>query len=107
MPLTDIFFLFDFVLSYCECYIRTELKKNYIRVKINSPLNIGNKLMLSHSCVYNYNGDITCYFINKKETEYSLGYVSKTVKPDSIYYSWISKQPYKRENEVIYIRSIK
>jgi hypothetical protein len=106
MPLSDIFFLFDYVLSYCEGYVRTELKKNYIRVKIKSALDIGDKLILTHSCVYNYSHDITSYFINKRDTEYSLGYVSKTVKPDSVYYSWVSKQPWKRENQVLYLTSI-
>lgn len=84
---TDII---NYILSYSDGYIRTELKKNNICVKLkNNILDIGNILFLEY-CYTSFKDDGSyILFVNKKNTDNSLGYESKTVNKDGVYYCWI------------------
>ena len=84
---TDII---DYILSYSDGYIRTELKKNNICVKLkNNILDIGNILFLEYCYTSFKNDGTSILFVNKKNTNNSFGYESKTVNTYGVYYCWI------------------
>jgi hypothetical protein len=82
-----------YILSFCEGYIRAELKIKNVSVKLSPILDIEDKLELNVSNVYHKKNNeyITYYFINKKNTDHSVGYTSKSYDDDTniIHYHWI------------------
>ena len=83
----------DHILSFCEGYIRADLKIKNVSVKLSAILDIGDNLELNVSNVYHKKNKeyITYYFINKKNTDHSVGYTSKSYDDDTniIHYHWI------------------
>ena len=81
----------DYILSYCDGYTRSDLKKYKIKVKLkNNILNISNNLELQCYKIYNSNNEIENIFINKKYINHSVGYITKNIKKNNeITYYWI------------------
>jgi hypothetical protein len=73
-------------LSYCPGYVRADLHRKNISVKLeNNITNIDRKLELREYCT----SEIT--FIQPKHTDNYAGYISKTIKKSDgfVKYSWI------------------
>jgi hypothetical protein len=83
--------IIDYILSYCDGYMRFDLKKYKIKVKLkNDIVNISNNLELETSKTYDSNYEVENIFIKNKYTEHSVGYVNKTIKKNKeIIYNWI------------------
>ena len=84
----------DHILSFCEGYIRADLKIKNVSVKLKKNIvDIGNNLELNVSNIYHKKNNeyIPFYFINKKNTDLSIGYTSKTYSDDKdiIHYHWV------------------
>jgi hypothetical protein len=80
--------IIDIILSYCPGYLRADLRRKNISVKLRDPhtiLDIGNKLELIELQFLQ-----TCY-IEQKNTDNHKGYVCKSIaKSDgSIHYIWV------------------
>ena len=81
----------DYILSFCDGYIRADLKIKNVSVKLKKNIvDIKDNLELSVSYVYN-NKYTSYYFINKKNTDFSIGYISKSYSNDDIIinYHWV------------------
>jgi hypothetical protein len=80
--------LVDYILTFCEGHVRADL-----RVKVRVPMrqnvaNLGEKLLLEQYYTVYPNGCYT-YFVNKKNTAWTAGYVSKMVSDTDVFYNWV------------------
>ena len=81
--------LINHILSFCEGHIRADLRVKQISVKLkNNILIIDDKLCLHQYFTYGDSGENV--FINKKNTDLLIGYVSKNIiANETIIYTWI------------------
>jgi len=88
--------LTDYILSFCDGHIRAELNVKNVSVKLHNNryvYKINEKLLLQQTSTYYQDGSAT-YFINKYNTDNIAGYISKMVKTDSIFYTWVKIVPF-------------
>jgi len=83
--------LVDYILTFCEGHVRADL-----RVKVRVPMrqivaDLGEKLLLEQYYTVYPNGCYT-YFVNKKNTAWTAGYVSKMVNDNEVFYNWVHIQ---------------
>lgn len=80
--------LVDRVLSFCPGYIRADLRRNHISVKLTTTIDIGE---LANYAVYNCAGrEDNCFVCRKNvSSATTVGIMSKKIKTDSILYSWV------------------
>jgi hypothetical protein len=84
--------LVDNILSYCPGYVRADLRRFRISVKLNNTnfqTRIANKLELEECPIYNYLGQEYIHFVNQKNNGSQSGYVSKQIDAYFILYTWI------------------
>ncbi len=83
--------LTDYILSFCPGNIRADLNVKNISVRLrkdNYTYKLNEKILLKQTASYYQNGT-AIYFINKANTDNIVGYISKMVKIDSIFYTWV------------------
>ena len=79
--------LVDRVLSFCPGYVRADLRRNHISVKLTTTIDIRE---LANYAVYNCAGrEDICFVCRKNVSATTVGYLNKQIKADSILYSWI------------------
>ena len=81
----------DHILSFCDGYIRADLRVKNVRIPIKHNLyDLGEKLLLENNIMTVSDGVVN--FINKRNTMWAVGYVSKMVKDSEILYMWVRVQ---------------
>ena len=76
------------VLSFCPGYVRADLLRNHISVKLATTIDIGE---LANYAVYNCAGIEDICFVCRKNvsSDTTVGIMKKQIKTDSILYSWV------------------
>ena len=80
--------LVDCVLSFCPGYVRADLHRNHISVKLTTTIDIGE---LANYAVYNCAGiEDICFLCRQNvSSATTVGIMKKQIKTDSILYSWV------------------
>ena len=80
--------LVDYILSFCEGHVRADLHVKNVSVPLRQKVvDLGEKLLLEQNCIVYPNEGYT-YFINKKNTAWTAGYVSKMVNDTDVFYTF-------------------
>ena len=76
------------VLSFCPGYVRVDLRRNHISVKLTTTIDIGE---LANYAVYNCAGiEDICFLCRQNvSSATTVGIMKKQIKTDSILYSWV------------------
>jgi hypothetical protein len=88
--------LIDHILSFCEGHVRADLHVKNVSVPLRQNVvglvaNLGEKLLLEQYYTVYPNESYT-YFVNKKNTPWTAGYVSKMVNDTDVFYNWVRIQ---------------
>jgi len=80
--------LVDHILAFCPGYVRADLLRNHISVKLTTTIDIRE---LANYAVYNCAGREDICFVCRKNVSSAttVGIMKKQIKADSILYSWI------------------
>jgi hypothetical protein len=84
--------LVDHILSFCEGHVRADLRVKNVSVPLRQNIvGLGEKLLLEQYYMV-YPNERYTYFINKKNTAWTAGYVSKMVNDTDVFYNWVRIQ---------------
>ena len=81
----------NLILSFCEGHVRADLRIKHVGVPLKTTNKIDNldkKMLLKECCITGCDG-LSLYFVSKSYTYNLVGYISKMVTEDKIFYTWV------------------